>query len=150
MQQQDFKRSKEKEAKEGEQDEEDADPKTKPKAKGKAKAKGKSRARKQSAAKAKAKSSPNKKKGRGKKAPEEIPAPTTPVSRKSEVPNESRSKRKLVDGEVGGVSKWAKKTFARRYRPAGESGGNVWDALMTAFVGIVSVQLSAPAIMEVG
>lgn len=147
MQQQNFKRSKEKEAKEGEQDEEDAAA-PKRKAKAKAKAKGKSRAKKQPAAKAK--SSPNKKKGRGKRATEAIPAPSTPVSRKVKVPDESRSKRKLVDGEVGGVSKWAKKTFARRYRPATESGGNLWDALMTAFVGIVSVQLSAPSTMEVG
>ncbi len=148
MEQQNFKRSKEKEAKEAE---EDAEHPTKPKGRAKAKAKAKGRA------KAKAKSSPNKKgrgkgkKGQKKEATEAIPTPTTPVARKCKVPNESRSKRKLADGEeVGGVGKWAKKTFARRYRPSTESGANLWDALLTAFVGIVAVQVSAPSTKEVG
>ena len=70
---------------------------------------------------------------------------TTPPPRRSQ-----RSKAMEPNSGAPSGEKKVKKTFGRRYRPSSEVGKKLWDALLNAFVAIISVQLHAPSKFEAG
>ena len=91
-------------------------------------------------------------KGVGEDKVTKAPKKTKDVPDPESLVTPARSKRQVEtgtkDGSGGKVEKKARKTFARRYRPATEHGGALWDALKSAFVSIVAVRMKAPATTE--
>ena len=140
------------------EDEDDDSKQNKPKGSKKGKGKGRKRGKgnkgkgRKGKADAKPKASP-KKKGR---KPRKSQTPKTSTEDalvtpppKAEKTERSGSKRKGGQslGEEPKPTK-QKKTFARRYRSCTKEGGMLWDALLNAFVSIISIRVKAPSRME--
>ena len=62
----------------------------------------------------------------------------TPPARRHHAAPERASSSK------GETAAKAKKTFARRYRPASVGGAALWDAMLAAFTSVVTLQLEPP------
>ena len=119
------------------------------------KGKGKAKAKAKAKASPKPKASPKKRGRKPKKAQTpkngmEDEALVTPPP-KAEKIERSGSKRKggqSLGEEAEALPTKQKKTFARRYRPSTKEGGMLWDALINAFVSIISIRVKAPSKME--
>ena len=92
--------------------------------------------------------------GKGRKRVAKTKGPSAEAGEDDEIttpPPRATQKRSRKSGSgLESGEKQGKKTFARRYRPTTEGGKILWDALLNAFQGVVSVRMAVSSKMEAG